>query len=67
MLKHYRAQLNGAIIEGLTTGVKAKVLYSISATNLQKGLYHSYMLKYIDSGDTTSETALKRLSKSMNS
>ena len=34
----YRSQLTGTIIEGLTTGVKAKVLYSISASESEKGL-----------------------------
>ena len=53
----YRAQLDGAIIEGLTTGVKAKVLYSISASTSERG-YITLYVKYIDSGDTTSETAL---------
>ena len=54
----YRAQLDGAIIEGLTTGIKAKVLYSISAETSEKG-YITLYVKYIDSGDTTSESALK--------
>ena len=54
----YRDQLDGAIIEGLTTGVRAKVLYSISATTSEKG-YITLYVKYIDSGDTTSESALK--------
>jgi hypothetical protein len=53
----YRAQLDGAIIEGLTTGVKAKVLYSISASTSERG-YITLYVKYIDSGDTTSESAL---------
>ena len=51
----YRTQLNGTIIEGLTTGVKAKVLYSISAQESEKG-YITLYVKYIDSGDTTSES-----------
>ena len=54
----YRSQLTGTIIEGLTTGVKAKVLYSISASESEKG-YITLYVKYIDSGDTTSETTLK--------
>ena len=29
-VENYRSQLNGKIIEGLTSGVKAKVLFSIS-------------------------------------
>ena len=28
-VENYRSQLNGLIIEGLTSGVRAKVLYSI--------------------------------------
>ena len=54
----YRTQLTGTIIEGLTTGVKAKVLYSISASESDKG-YITLYVKYIDSGDTTSGTGLK--------
>ena len=53
----YRAQLEGAIIEGLSTGVKAKVLYSISASTSERG-YITLYVKYIDSGDTTSESQL---------
>ena len=54
----YRTQINGTIIEGLTTGVKAKVLYSISASESERG-YITLYVKYIDSGDTTSDTGLK--------
>ena len=54
----YRTQLTGTIIEGLTTGVRAKVLYSISATESDRG-YITLYVKYIDSGDTTSEQGLK--------
>ena len=54
----YRTQLTGTIIEGLTTGVKAKVLYSISASESERG-YITFYVKYIDSGDTTSATGLK--------
>ncbi len=54
----YRSQLTGTIIEGLTTGVRAKVLYSISATESERS-YITLYVKYIDSGDTTSETGLK--------
>ena len=54
----YRSQLTGTIIEGLTTGVRAKVLYSISATESERG-YITLYVKYIDSGDTTSATGLK--------
>ena len=54
----YRSQLTGTIIEGLTTGVRAKVLYSISATESDRG-YITLYVKYIDSGDTTSSEGLK--------
>ena len=36
-VENYRTQLTGKIITGLTSGVKAKVLYSISATESEKG------------------------------
>ena len=54
----YRKQIEGTIIEGLTTGVRAKVLYSISADESDRG-YITLYVKYIDSGDTTSDTGLK--------
>ena len=53
----YRDQLDGSIIEGLTTGIKAKVLYSISAEDSERG-YITIYVKYIDSGDTTSASGL---------
>ena len=58
----YRSQLTGSIVEGLTTGIKAKVLYSISATESEKG-YVTLYVKYIDSGDTVSETNTKIFQK----
>ena len=45
----YREQLHGKIITGLTSGVKAKVLFSISETSSEKG-YITLYLKYIESG-----------------
>ena len=54
----YRTQLNGQIIEGITTGIKAKVLYSIPSTESTKG-YITLYVKYVESGDTTSDTTLK--------
>jgi len=48
-IEQYRTQLDGKIIEGLTTGVKAKVLYSISATESEKG-YITLYVKYLESG-----------------
>ena len=53
----YRTQLNDKIITGLTTGVKAKVLYSISSTESDKG-YITLYVKYIESGgdNSTQET-----------
>ena len=37
-VESYRSQITGKIITGLTSGVKAKVLYSISSTESDKGL-----------------------------
>ena len=54
----YRTQLNGQIIEGITTGIKAKVLYSIPSTESSRG-YITLYVKYVESGDTTSDTTLK--------
>src|SRR5210317_1444476 len=55
----YRNQLTGKIVEGLTTGIKAKVLYSIPATESERG-YITLYIKYVESGDTTSDTKTKR-------
>jgi len=48
-IEDYRSQLNGRIITGLSTGVKAKVLYSIGAAESEKG-YITLYVKYIESG-----------------
>jgi hypothetical protein len=48
-VEDYRTQLNGKIIEGLTSGIKAKVLYSISESDSEKG-YITLYVKYIESG-----------------
>ena len=53
-VENYRTQLNGLIIEGLTSGVRAKVLYSISATDSDKG-YITVYVKYIESGGTKND------------
>jgi len=45
----YRTQLEGKIIEGLTSGVKAKVLFSVSSLESDKG-YITLYIKYIESG-----------------
>ena len=50
-VENYRAQLNDKIITGLTSGVKAKVLFSISAAESNKG-YITIYVKYIESGGT---------------
>ena len=50
-VENYRSQLDGKIITGLTSGVKAKVLYSISATQSDKS-YITIYVKYIESGGT---------------
>ena len=54
-VENYRSQLTGKIITGLTSGVKAKVLYSISATSSEKG-YITLYLKYIESGTESTGT-----------
>ena len=48
-VEEYRTQLNNKIITGLTSGVKAKVLFSISASDSDKG-YITLYLKYIEAG-----------------
>ncbi|AFB15365.1 hypothetical protein RW01021201_089 [Synechococcus phage S-RIM8] len=48
-VEDYRSQLAGKIIQGLTSGIKAKVLYSISETESDKG-YITLYVKYIESG-----------------
>ena len=48
-VEQYRSQLTGKIIEGLTSGIKAKVLYSISESDSEKG-YITLYVKYIESG-----------------
>lgn len=45
----YRESLIGTIITGLTTGVKAKVIYTLSATESEKG-YITLYVKYVESG-----------------
>ena len=48
-VEEYRTQLDNKIITGLTSGVKAKVLFSISAADSEKG-YITLYLKYIEAG-----------------
>ena len=55
-VESYRSQLTGKIITGLTSGVKAKVLYSISETTSTKG-YITLYVKYMESGGTTNTQA----------
>ena len=55
----YRTQLNGKIVEGLTTGIKAKILFSIPATTSTRG-YITFYVKYVESGDTTSSATTKK-------
>ena len=57
-IETYRTQLSGQIIEGITTGIKAKVLYSIPSTESSRG-YVTLYVKYIESGDTVSSTSIK--------
>ena len=54
-VEDYRSQLEGKIIEGLTTGVRAKVLFTLSGANSTKG-YITLYVKYLTSGDDA-ETA----------
>ena len=56
-VEDYRTQLNDKIITGLTSGVKAKVLFSISANESDKN-YITLYVKYIESGgeDQASKT-----------
>lgn len=51
----YRSQLRGKIITGLKTGVKAKILYSISAAESEKGFITLYV-KYTQSGGSEANT-----------
>jgi len=51
----YREQLTGALITGLTTGIQAKVLFSISSAESERG-YITMYLKYITSGGEDSDT-----------
>ena len=45
----YREKLIGTVITGLTTGVKAKVIYTLSAEDSEKG-YITLYVKYVESG-----------------
>ena len=40
-VEDYRAQLEGKIIEGLTTGVRAKVLFTLSPNKFYEGIHYS--------------------------
>ena len=48
-VEQYREKLDGSIITGITTGVKAKVLYSISAQESERGFITLYV-KYLEAG-----------------
>ena len=52
-VEQYREQLDGKIISGLTTGVKAKILFSIPANTSERG-YITLYVKYLTSGGTDS-------------
>ena len=52
-VEEYRTQLEGRIVTGLTTGIKAKVIFSISATESERG-YITLYVKYLTSGGTDS-------------
>ena len=49
----YREKLIGTVITGLTTGVKAKVIYTLSAEDSEKG-YITLYVKYVESGGDNS-------------
>ena len=50
----YRSQLDGTTITGITTGVKAKVLYSISAEESDRNFITLYV-KYTEAGGTNKD------------
>jgi hypothetical protein len=50
----YRSQLTGTTITGITTGVKAKVLYSISAEESDRNFITLYV-KYTEAGGTNND------------
>ena len=54
-VEQYRDQITGTIVEGLTTGIKAKVLFSISSTESERG-YITLYVKYLTSGGEDSDT-----------
>ena len=54
-VEQYRQQITGRIVEGLTTGIKAKVIFSISSTTSERG-YITLYVKYLTSGGTDSDT-----------
>ena len=54
-VEQYRQQITGKIIEGLTTGIKAKVIFSISSTTSERG-YITLYVKYLTSGGSDSDT-----------
>ena len=58
-VEQYREKLDETIISGLTTGVKAKVLFSIPSTTSERG-YITLYVKYLTSGgdESTESTFL---------
>ena len=48
-VENYREKLVGTIITGLSTGVKAKVIYTLSSEESEKG-YITLYVKYIEAG-----------------
>ena len=53
-VEQYREQLEGTIVTGLTTGIRAKVLFSISAAESERG-YITMYVKYLTSGGEDSD------------
>ena len=55
-VEQYRTQLDGKIISGLTTGVKAKIIFSIPSATSERG-YITLYVKYLTSGGEESTEA----------
>ena len=53
-IENYREKLVGTIITGLTTGVKAKVIYTLAGDESEKG-YVTLYVKYVEAGGDESD------------
>ena len=45
-VENYRTSLDGQIIKGSTSGVRARVLFSVSSTHQQEAILHSILITY---------------------